>query len=315
MYGWSGGKSSSACTIDVTIRRSYIEGFAPLQQNNNEIPNEGPLVTDNNNNTLDNFTRNEIGMLRLQSWDDYYKVRNIHQDSIAALLLTFPLTLYYAIVEYGTVPCTVATILQRPLRIHIVGSEKEINFLDLFKEIEYLLMDHDTNIPYGIELVFVVRQDMIPSSSSSVLENNNNNNNNTDRGGTRHYHPYTIVLSSKLKIILVSGTYGDTTSLDPNFDCGSGQPDIIMAFNAGLYAYESWRYVVTYLDTNTNCVGIFTDYNEYSGIQCASLGGPQCRQSLRINPFRQPRAMPVYSMNLPQFSNGFIYVFNEQTLE
>jgi hypothetical protein len=124
--------------------------------------------------------------------------------------------------------------------------------------------------------------------------------------------------------------------LDPNFDCGSGPPDMIMAFNAGLFAYTSWRPVVAYLDQHRAVVGVFTDYNEFSGLQCASLGGALCRNSLQMNPFRQPRAMPgtinqrqpvtnalsnylvrpclvvVFSMNLPQFSNGFIYVFNQQ---
>lgn len=113
---------------------------------------------------------------------------------------------------------------------------------------------------------------------------------------------------------MVSGTYGD--SLDPNFDCGGGgTPDMVIAANAGLYAYESWRSVVNYLYNNPGIVGVFTDYNEYSGENCASLAGHKGRESLCINPFRQPRAMPVYSMNLPQFSNGFLYVMNAQELE
>ena len=93
---------------------------------------------------------------------------------------------------------------------------------------------------------------------------------------------------------VVSGTYG-TATLDPNF--------------------ESWRSVVNYLYYNRGVVGVFSDYNEYSGVNCAALGGWKSRQSLCMNPFRQPRAMPVYSMNLPQFSNGYLYVFNEQELE
>ena len=120
-------------------------------------------------------------------------------------------------------------------------------------------------------------------------------------------------LTEGLHITVCSGVYG--ASLDPNFDCGSGPPDMILAFNAGLYAYESWRSVVTYLDEHRGVVGVFTDYNEFSGVQCASLGGGASRNTVTVNPFRQPRAMPVYSMNLPQFSNGFLYVFNPQTLE
>ncbi len=90
---------------------------------------------------------------------------------------------------------------------------------------------------------------------------------------------------------------------------------MVIGLNAGLYAYESWRSVVKYLYEHKGVVGVFSDYNEYSGANCAALGGAKSRQSLCMNPFRQPRCMPVYSMNLPQFSNGFLYAYNEQELE
>jgi hypothetical protein len=122
-----------------------------------------------------------------------------------------------------------------------------------------------------------------------------------------------VELTHNLTIMLESGTYNET--LDPNFDCGTGQPDMVIGLNAGLFAYESWRSVIEYLDAHSGVVGAFTDYNEHSGVNCASLGGGKARESLVMNPFRQPHAMPVYSMNLPQFSNGFMYVFNEQELD
>ena len=122
-----------------------------------------------------------------------------------------------------------------------------------------------------------------------------------------------LELTPRLTLYLQLGTFADT--VDPLFDCGSGPPDMVIGLNAGLYAYKSWRSVISFLDENSGVVGVFTDYNEHSGMNCASLGGGKCRKTLTVNPFRQPRAMPVYSMNLPQFSNGFIYVFNDQELD
>lgn len=122
-----------------------------------------------------------------------------------------------------------------------------------------------------------------------------------------------VELTINLTIVVVSGTYGD--SLDPQFDCGCGAPDIVVGLNGGLYAYNTWRSVVSFLYNNAGVLGVFTDYNEYSGVNCASLAGHAGRQSLCINPFRQPRSMPVWSMNLPQVSNGFLYVFNQQELQ
>ncbi|GKY95942.1 hypothetical protein MPSEU_000554800 [Mayamaea pseudoterrestris] len=282
--GWSGGDSESAKMVDITKRLSYAEGFGPII----DVPSDGRATADEDTKSA----RNELGFLRLQSWEDYYRLRNLGQYSIAALLLTFPLTLYYAIVEYGAVPCMVARMLKRPLRIHMVGAEKEMNFLDLFREVSYLLPQN-----VALELVFIVREDMLPP-------------NLREGGGSC---TFSTTLTDGLNIYVQSGSYGDT--LDPRFDCGTGAPDMIVGFNAGLYAYPSWRSVVRFLRDYTSVVGVFTDYNEMSAVQCASLGGAASRNSVRMNPFRQPRAMPVYSMNLPQFSNGFLYVYNEQELE
>jgi hypothetical protein len=81
----------------------------------------------------------EIGFLKISTWKEYYQLRQIPLSSPVALLLTFPLTLYHAVATFGHVPVTVARMLKRPLRLHLVGVEKELNFLDLFREFGYLL--------------------------------------------------------------------------------------------------------------------------------------------------------------------------------
>lgn len=289
LHGWSGGDSQSAQTVDPKKRRAYKEGFAPVTL----IPLD-ERVSNDDNTRLDLVPRNACGLLYFNSWNEYYRYRSIPLSSPVALLLTFPLSIYYAIVKFGEVPVTVARMLRRPLRIHVVGVEKEMNFIDLFREVGYLLPDD-----YSAELVFVVRKDMLPPKSR-VYESINT--------------PFLeLQLTDNLKLLVVSGTYGD--DLDPNFDCGSGPPDMIIGLNAGFFAYESWRSVVTYLYEHSGVVGVFTDYNEHSGMHCASLGGAKSRESLCVNPFRQPRAMPVMSMRLPQFSNGFMYAFNIQEIE
>ena len=142
MGGWSGGHSTSASHVDVTIRMSYKQGFAPIV----DIPEEC-RITDNDvtrcccsvaDHSLPIRTNN-VGLLTLSSWQEYYTLRNIPPSSPVCLLLTFPLTIYHAIEKYGEVPVTVAKMLDRPLRIHVVGAEKEINFLDMFKEVMFLL--------------------------------------------------------------------------------------------------------------------------------------------------------------------------------
>jgi hypothetical protein len=266
-HGWSGGQSNGAKTIDVEQRCSFRQGFHPIV----DFPPDRPV----SHAELEqpSCKRNEVGWLCLHSWRDYYKLRGIAESSPVALLLTFSLTLYYGITEYGQVPCTVARMLKRPLRIHVVGVEKELKLLDLFKEVSYLIPPD-----FSLELVFIVREDNLPESLKKGKH--------SDSKGV------VVKLCDNLCVFIVSGTYGN--SIDPNFDCGTGAPDIVMAFNAGLYAYSSWRSVIRFLDVHRGVVGIFTDYNEYSGLGCASLGGAKSRESLCVNPFRQPRAMPVY---------------------
>mmetsp|Transcript_11464 Transcript_11464/g.16356 ORF Transcript_11464/g.16356 Transcript_11464/m.16356 type:complete len:208 (+) Transcript_11464:703-1326(+) len=207
------------------------------------------------------------------------------------------MTIYYSIARFGEVPVTVARMLNRPLRLHIVGAEKEINFIDMFKEVSFLA---PSDVKF--ELVFIIREDMLPPQCNKSLRVD---------GDTQYV--FREEIGSNLSVFIVPGTYGE--SLDPNFDCGCGTPDMVIGLNAGLFAYESWRSVIDYLDRTPSVVGVFTDYNEHSGMNCASLGGGKVRNSLSVNPFRQPRAMPVYSMNLPQFSNGFLYVFNQQEID
>jgi len=282
LHGWAGGASTSAKDVDIFHRVSYADGFA--LDNIEMIPRERHVTTNYADVKFD-----EHGLPILDSWQDWYQLRQISSSSPVALLATFPLTLYYAIQHYGSVPITVAKMLERPLRIHVVGIEKELNFVDLFREVGYLLPKESIQI----DMTWIVREDMLPQNS---------------KGGKS----LSLQLTSNVTLTIVAGTYGE--SLDPDFDL-NGSPDMIVGLNAGLYAYESWRHVVTYLYTHPNVTGVFTDYNEHSGLNCASLGGSKARKSLSMNPFRQPRAMPVYCMNLPQFSNGFVYIFNEQELE
>ena len=137
--GWAGGESASAKQVDISVRRSFQEGFAPVPRH--QLPPSRRVSASDYEKAglLANANKNAVGLWRLSSWEDYYRLRSIPPESPVALLCTFPLTLYYAIVEYGEVPVTVARMLKRPLRIHVVGTEKELNFLDLFRELGYLL--------------------------------------------------------------------------------------------------------------------------------------------------------------------------------
>lgn len=135
--GWCGGGSDSAKKIDVIRRLSYQAGFA---LDPHLLPPERPVSSEDS--IAAGISReSQCNLLDLNSWEDYYKLRGVPLDSPVALLLTFPLTIHYAFLKHGAVPITVANMLRRPVRVHVVGIEKELNFLDLFKELAFLLPD------------------------------------------------------------------------------------------------------------------------------------------------------------------------------
>jgi hypothetical protein len=147
--GWKGGTSESAKQVRIFNRLSYKEGFALTNLENNDSGNNEKLhlIPPERSVTNEDCTKGNIrhdtqtNFVQLKSWNDYYTLRNISLESPVALLCTFPLTLYYAIQEHGKVPVTISKMLKRPMRIHVVGVEKELNFLDLFKEVGFLLPD------------------------------------------------------------------------------------------------------------------------------------------------------------------------------
>jgi hypothetical protein len=153
--GWKGGSSSSAKQIQLFNRVSYKDGFALRED---LIPPESHVHDHDTSTTTQHqhYRRDEFtNLIDLHSWEDYYNLRGLPLESPIALLCTFPLTLYYAVQEYGKAPIIVSKMLNRPLRIHVVGVEKELNFLDLFKEFGFLLPEN-TNVSLFFETIYMI---------------------------------------------------------------------------------------------------------------------------------------------------------------
>ena len=116
------------------------------------------------------------------------------------------------------VPIMVAKILKRRMRLHLIGIEKEINFVDFSKDIRYLLP-----IDVMIEMVFIVRDDILPLNCGSP--------------GYGRTYKMSIDVTPNVSLLIQSSMYYET--LDPSFDCGSGPPNMLVAVKAALFAYNS----------------------------------------------------------------------------
>ena len=74
----------------------------------------------------------------VSSWAEYYAARELSPDTPLPLLLTFPLTLYHLLMDHPA-RAAKATTGDEPLRVHVLGPEKEAFLLPLFGELSALL--------------------------------------------------------------------------------------------------------------------------------------------------------------------------------
>ncbi|KAH8865060.1 Zinc finger MYND domain-containing protein 15 [Schistosoma japonicum] len=242
--------------------------------------------------------------INLRDWLDYYKWRGLcsaDEESISnplALILHWPLTLYHIAAHKlpQIRPCCIPKILKiRKLVIHVVGVEKELSLLPVFKELDHLFKPE-----LRICIYFIGRH--FDSAADKVV-----------------YH-----LSPRLSISVWSGLYHEFLHTQK---LKSELPDLIIGFNAGLAAYLTWPVTLSSIG-ETGVPVFFTDsclYSSLWGFQVtSSLGlGPSsldsilydcCHQSstetqscLVLNPFRSPIRIKAPGVRWGWFSNAFIF--------
>ncbi|XP_062621593.1 zinc finger MYND domain-containing protein 15-like [Saccostrea cucullata] len=209
-------------------------------------------------------------------WSSYYRCRGLDLSSPIAVLLQWPLTVFY-IIKYLLNFDNVRHPSDGQIYIDIVGVEKEVELIPVFKELGYLLSDLVISIHmFGKHLHHKVKEKSWTFSNVTITVHN------------QFYHKHV----SQERI-----------------------PTVVIGFNAGLAAYPSWIPTITKLkDMKTPTY--FTDYcrssielskmmlQDHSGI---SISAPI------LNPFRSPIRKISSDHELPCFSNAFIYYLEYNT--
>ncbi|KAG5650777.1 hypothetical protein H0H81_011091, partial [Sphagnurus paluster] len=80
------------------------------------------------------------------SWKEYYKWRGLPMESVAALLLHWPLSVYRLLHVLGLTQATARSDERRHLTVYLLGVEIEVNFLPLFGELALLLPNTDLDL-------------------------------------------------------------------------------------------------------------------------------------------------------------------------
>ncbi|KAL3654143.1 hypothetical protein CASFOL_003824 [Castilleja foliolosa] len=188
----------------------------------------------------------------LNTWNDYYEWRCIPRNSPAALLLHWPLTVYWA-VQLATRESLIPEI-SNELRIHYLGPEKELLQLAVFGELQALFP--------GVEVHIDLVGPTIPSrrNGERIYLNTYAQCNETNcqcKDPVENLCPITLQLHA--------GYYHDRYKelLKDSF------PHIIIAPNAGIAAFTSWLPTVEVID-EIKVPAFFSDYCEEAALLAAS---------------------------------------------
>ncbi|KAK3601442.1 hypothetical protein CHS0354_033568 [Potamilus streckersoni] len=239
----------------------------------------GDLINDDNAVILpvESTILNEDPKIDLQdqiitSWDAYYCMRGFRTDSPIAILLQYPLTLYYILTYCLPNDCKKwwDTIDTGTIRIDMVGVEKEVEMISLFQETGKLL-------PESVLDIHMFGKEMSRKLHGKEITVGN----------------VTVTIHRKLHHRVEKRR----------------KPHLVVGFNAGIGAYRSWSQTLVQLRTQ-QVPAYFTDYSrnccEYSrraieGLSLGTISKPI------INPFRSPVRKLADENDLPHYSNGFLF--------
>lgn len=239
---------------------------------------------------------------QLQSWEEFYNWRGIPFDSPVALILHWPLSLYHAFCLAQLQTLTLNTKPRQTVHIHYLGPERELDQLPAFAELLALL-------PWvgkiHIDFVGPAVQGLRDGESleistfgrcSDVECACKERKDSVPKGG--------------ITMKLWRGFYHDR---HPEI---GATPDLIFAANAGIAAFPGWHPTIQLIES-LNVPALFTDYCEEAAvmavqtIQYLSLGKhPSLAFPVQVNQFRQPLSPSNKDLDLPTFSNAFIFGIN-----
>ncbi|KAL4201184.1 hypothetical protein AMTRI_Chr02g214890 [Amborella trichopoda] len=211
----------------------------------------------------------------LSGWAEYYNLRCLPFSSPASALLTFPLTLHHIITALS-IGSKSLLLKGREVVIHYVGPEAELDFMPAFSEIGHLL-----NGSGSLQITMVGPE--VPTSLSGTMS----------------------VINNRVRVSLVRGLYQEEMGYLPS-------PHVVVALNSGLESCPSWGEALEMIETR-NLPAYFTEFSELSCSNAKQVlrgAGLHVTYPVTPNPFRSPVRIQGASINLPSFSNGFVFGVN-----
>ncbi|RAL53229.1 hypothetical protein DM860_006901 [Cuscuta australis] len=239
----------------------------------------------------------------ISSWKEYYEWRCIPLNSPVALLLHWPLTVYWAI-QLAIMRNLVSELEGGELHIHYLGPEKELCQLAVFGELHALLP--------GVKIDIYFVGNKVP----------------LDRDGDKiGLYSYCRCIEADCECKSMNSSFGSFSPTDKSCPVTlhlyagyyhdryrdlskESSPSIIIAPNAGIAAYRSWLPTIE-LIKKIKAPAIFSDYCEEAcclATSClSSVTGSEPSFPIQLNPFRQPLAVEDSALCIPCHSNCFLF--------
>ncbi|XP_044856469.1 zinc finger MYND domain-containing protein 15 isoform X2 [Mauremys mutica] len=232
------------------------------------------------------------GLLQSGSWQEYYAWRGLPLGSPLAVLLSYPLSVYYIVTQLAPRHFPELNILNKQsLRIHIVETGKESDMAPLFWELSVLL-------PHvSLELLFVGGVLPPEADGQQVLLQR------TEAQGVRVWPgPAPKAKGGR------GGLQLKFCAQPPPLLPGP-KPDLVIGFNSGFALKDTWLSALPRLQA-LRVPAYFTECSEYS---CAvdeatvSMATGGSTGPAHVNPFRSPFRQAGVDNAMPWYSNAFIF--------
>ncbi|KAJ7087390.1 hypothetical protein C8R43DRAFT_1142331 [Mycena crocata] len=269
--------------------------------------------------------------VEIKDWATWYAWRRLPLESPAALLMHYPMSIYWLLVDTLNVANPKAGSADGPrkkLHIQYIGAEVELNFIPLFSELALLLPYTDIKLVFFGQAVHTIVSKAKVSHPKSLA---------AQASPSSPIYSYTAPEESgsgKIQIFLNgSADHWTPADADPSLSA-YGKPDAIVSPNAGLGSYAAWYPVILYTHQMDIPFGV-TEYAEQScetqllmfsrlleseamrpgSVMGRVPGAPSaeaCRRAaskgwdypIKLNPFMRPGQRPVPT-KLPNVPNGF----------
>ncbi|XP_070417116.1 zinc finger MYND domain-containing protein 15 isoform X2 [Equus przewalskii] len=240
-----------------------------------------------------------LSLLLGGSWQDYYTWRGLSLDSPVAVLLTYPLTVYYVITHLVPQSFPELNIQNKQsLKIHVVEAGKEFDLVMVFWEL-LVLLPH-----VALELQFV-GDGLPPESDQQHFTLQRNGPEVSARSGPG----VSARLNSGTK---EKGGHRDLqikVSARPYHLLQGPKPDLVIGFNSGFGLKDTWLSSLPRLQS-LRVPAFFTESSEYGCVMddqtmaVATGGGTSPPQP---NPFRSPFRLRAGDNCMPWYCNAFIF--------